>query len=289
MPDAEISAILQSLERYSGHYEHEAVDAAIAHREEITPYLIDSLEKLAADPAPYVEDLNYYLHTYALMLLGHFRETQAHEAIVKVFGLSFPGDSLYSLFGDITTADLPIILFNTCGGSFDLIKSLVLNRQADDFARDAAARALVYGVTAGQLPRQEVLTFFSTLFTGDEAEPSSSFWSLIGNCILDLQPRELAPLIKDADERGLLDGVMFDDGDVSKALSLSVDECLKRVRQEMERDSLDDLHKVMSSWANLGGEEPFPALPLNPIKTKGKNKNKKKKKIAKTSRRKNRH
>ena len=52
----------------------------------------------------------------------------------------------------------------------------------------SAAQALAYGVAAGQLPREEVLTFFSTLFAGDEAELSSPFWSLIADSILDLQP-----------------------------------------------------------------------------------------------------
>lgn len=288
MPDAEISAILQTLERFSGNYEREAVDAAIAQRKEITPYLIDSLEKLAANPANYLDDLDYYLYIYALMLLGHFRETQAHQSIVKVFGLPLPGDALYRLFGDITTANLPIILFNTCGGDFDLIKSLVLNRHAYDFARGSAAQALVYGVANGQLPRQEVLTFFSTLFTGEEAEPNSSFWDEIGNYILDLQPQELLPLIREAEEKGLLDGISFDEEDISRALSLSVDQCLKRVRLEMERDSLDDLHQEMSSWSSFKNKELFPVLPLDPIKTEGKKGEKKKRKLAKASRRKNR-
>jgi hypothetical protein len=288
MPDAEISAILQALERYSHSYEREAVDAAIAHREEITPYLIDSLEKFSANLTQYIEDPEYYLYIYALMILGHLRETRAHQAIVKLFGLPFPGDSLFELFGDITTEQLPIILFNTCSGSYDLIKSLVLNRQADDYVRGSAAHALLYGVAAGQLPRQEVLAFFSTLFTGEEAEPSSDFWSLIGNCILDLQPGELAPLLREADERGLLNGFSFDDEDVSKALTHSVDKCLVRIRQEMERHSLDDLHQEMASWSNFENYEPFPAFPLDPIKNKGKQKEKKKKKAAKASRRKNR-
>lgn len=288
MPDSEISAILQSLERYSGRYEREAVDAAIARREEITPYLIENLEKFPENLPKYTEDLNYYLYIYALMLLGHFREPRAHAAIVKLFGLSFPDDALFKLFGDITTVNLPIILFNTCGGSFDLIKSLVLNRQADDYVRGSAARAMVYGAAGAQLARQKALDFFSTLFTGKEADPFSSFWSLVGSCILDLQPGELAPLLKDADDRGLLDGFMFGEEDISQALNLSVDQCLETVRKEMERDSLEDIHQKISYWADSEIEGPFPDLPLNPVKTKGKLQKKKQKKAAKASRRKNR-
>jgi hypothetical protein len=289
MPSDEISAILQALERFSGKYEQEAVDAAIAHREEITPHLIVSLEKVAADPSVYLEDEGYYLYIYAVMLLGHFQETRAHQAIVEVFGL--PGDIPDKLFGDITTGNLPIILFNTCGGQFDLIKSLILNLRAEGYVRGSAAQALAYGVAAGQLPREEVLTFFSTLFTGDEAELSSPFWSLIADCILDLQPLELMPLIKEADERGLLDyGLLFSEGDFDRALGKSIDQSLESVRREMQRDSLDDLEKVMARWAGFGDEKwgPF-IIPTDATKTKSKKvRMKKKKKMAKTSRRKNR-
>ena len=289
MPSDEISAILQAFERYDGIYQREAVDAAIAHREEITPHLIDSLEKVAADPSVYLEDMAYYLYIYALMLLGYFQETRAHQAIVEVFGL--PGDIPDKLFGDITTGNLPIILFNTCGGQFELIKSLILNRRADGYVRGSAAQALVYGVAADQLPREEVLTFFSTLFTGDEAELSSPFWSLLADCILDLQPFELMPLIKEADERGLLDGgLLLSEEDFDRALGKSVDQSLGSIRREMQRDSLEDLHQIMARWAGFSdkGWEPF-IIPTDTTATKTKKpQKKKKKKMAKASRRKNR-
>jgi hypothetical protein len=186
MPSDEISAILQALERHRGKYEREAVDAALARREEITPHLIHCLEMVAADPSVCLEDKDYYLHIYAFMLLGHFQETRAHQAIVELFSL--PDEIVDELFGDLTTEYLGMVLFRTCGGDFELIKSLILNRRANDWARGEAAQALVYAVAAGQLPRQEVLTFFSTLFTGDEAEPLSPFWGGMVNCILPLPP-----------------------------------------------------------------------------------------------------
>jgi len=285
MTDTEITAILRTLERFSGSYEREAVDAAVARREEIIPYLIDSLVNLAENPAHYLEDKEYYLYVYGVMLLGHLQETRAHGAIIKAFSL--PDDALYQLFGDISTEYLPTILFNTCGGSFHQIKSLIRDRQADDYVRSSGARALVYGVAAGQLPREEVLAFFSTLFSGGEAEKLSSFWSLIGNCILDLQPRELLPLLKEADEKELLDGFMFDDADIERALSRTVDDCLASVRRVMERNSLDDPHRQMLSWHCFRNREAVPELPTAPSKAKDQKK-KKKRKTAKASRRKNR-
>ena len=284
----EIPTILQALERYSGKYEREAVDAAIAHREEITPILIDCLERVEDNPTQFREDLDYYLYVYGDMILGHLRETRAHSAIVKVFSL--PDPPLYELFGDIVTENLPFILFNTCGGDFDLIRSMIHNRQADEFARGSAAQALAYAVAAGQLPREEVLAFLSTLFSGDEAEPLSLFWSLIADCILDLHPGELVPLINDADERGLLDAGFLCDEDLAHALDRSVAECLEDLRHDLQRRSLDDLHREMGSWDSFWEDEFEPYFPF-PDKTKIKDekaKKKSKKKQAKAARRKNR-
>jgi hypothetical protein len=277
MPSDEISAILQALERFSGEYAQEPIDAAIAHREEITPHLIDCLEKGAADPSVYLEDEDYYLHIYAVMLLGHFQETRAHQAVIELFSL--PGDIPDELFGDVTTEYLAMVLFRTCGGDFELIKSLILNRRAFALARGEAARALVYAVVAGQLPREEALSFFSTLFTGDEAEPQSLFWGTIANNILDLYPQELMPVLEDARVRGLLDGGYVVEADFDRALGSSVDKSLEYVRQEMERRPWNDLHSLMSGWSCFHEEQWDPySIPADAPKTKNKKAQKKKKK-----------
>ena len=287
MPSDEISAILQALERFSGKYEPEAVDAALAHREEISPHLIDSLEKVAADPSVYREDEDYSLFIYAFMLLGHFQETRAHQAVVELSSL--PGKILDELFGDLITEYLAMVLFRTCGGDFNLIKSLILNQRGHAYARGEAARALVYAVVAGQLLREEALTFFSTLFTGDEAEPLSPFWGAIADNILDLYPQELMPILEDAAARGLLDGGYVVEADFDRALGSSVDKSLEYVRQEMERPSWNDLHSVMSGWSCFHEEQWDPySIPADAPTTKSKKPQKKKKKMAKASRRKNR-
>jgi hypothetical protein len=288
MPSDEIAAILQALERFSGEYEQEAIDAAIAHREEITPHLINCLEKVAADPSVYLEDEGYYLYIYAFMLLGYFQEIRAHKAVVELFSL--PADILDELFGDLTTEYLAMVLFRTCGGDFNLIKSLILNQRALAYARGEAARALVYAVVAGQLLREEVLSFFGTLFTGDEAELLSPFWGAIADNILDLYPQELMPVVEDAAARGLLDGGYVVEEDFNRALGSSVDKSLEYVRQEMERPPWNDLHRLMSEWSCFHEEqwEPYSIPADAPTAKNPKAKKKKKKKMAKASRRKNR-
>jgi hypothetical protein len=184
-----------------------------------------------------------------------------------------------------------MILYNTCGGDFEPIKSLVSNPRADAFIRGSAARALTFGVASGELPREEVLDFFSTLFTGEEAGPQSAFWGEIADRILDLYPLELMPIIQEADTRGLLDsGLFLTEEDFSKALADgSVEQSLATIRREMALSSLDDLDRIMSPWSSPDDEELYSPLLIDSAANKPKKATKKsKKKQAKASRRKNR-
>ncbi len=282
-----IEEILEALEFSDGVYQQDAVTAAIAHREEIVPHLIDVLEQLAADPDPFLADPDYYLYIYAFMLLGHFRETRAHQAIVDAFSL--PDDITEELFGDLITEELSLVLYNTCGGDFDRIKALVLDRQANVYARGAAMEALVYAVAQGLLPRTDVVAFLGSLFTGDEAEPDSPFWGLMAYQALELHPLELMPVLLAAFSAGLLTEVFVDARDLDSALATTAEECLAKVRRRMEDRSVDDLHGRMSRWASFHPDYDRPLSPVEPAAAKRTKKQKKqKKKAAKASRRKNR-
>jgi len=118
------------LEVFDGKYKREEVDAAIAHKSEIVPRLLAILENVLADPEKFAEDESYSGHTYALMLLGHLRESKAHRLIIDLCGL--PADLPYRLFGDLITEDMPVILLRTCNRSLETIKGLICDKNADD-------------------------------------------------------------------------------------------------------------------------------------------------------------
>jgi hypothetical protein len=140
MTDAKIKEILAALEFNEGIYQREAVDAAIALKEEIIPHLIDILEKLLADSAKYVDEPRYFAHIYAVTLLAHFKVHQA---------FNLPKQFVDPLFGDTITEDLPTLLYRTCGDSVEQIKGLVLNKEAYDYCRSSALRALNFAVVGG--------------------------------------------------------------------------------------------------------------------------------------------
>lgn len=254
-----ISEILEAFKIHDGVYKRDQIDAAIEMKEEITPYLIDILHKVLSNPNEYIENENLYDHIYALMLLGHFRESAAHRIIVDLFSL--PGDLSHDLFGDLATSDLPTLLLRTCGGSMELIRSLALNTDADDYCRISALHAMAYAVVDGIGSRDEVLSFFATLFTGDETDEDSDFWGLLANIAVDLCPEEIMDTIKHAYEDGFIAQGLIRYEDVEKALEDGQEKCLERLRIDLERHSMDNIHASMSWWACFAEASIAPSLP----------------------------
>ena len=242
-----IPQILAAFEVFDGTYRRDEVDATLALHKEIAPYLIAILEKVLSDPIAHVQDPNYFGHIYAIELLGHFREPQAHDVIVDLFSL--PPEVPHDLFGEIVTEDLPAILFATCGGSVERIKGLLLNRAADDYCRSAAAGALVYAAIKGVMPREKVVALFGSLFTGSEAGPNSDFWNLLANSVYDLYPIELMDVIKGAFDTELISEGFIDYPFFEETLRRGKTQALQSVKDVLKRHTPADVHDRLSWWA----------------------------------------
>lgn len=296
-----IEEILESFEIFDGVYKREQIDAAINLKDEIIPHLIKILENALAEPEKYAENEDLYDHIYAVMLLGFFKEPKAHKVIVDLFSLT--GDLPNQMFGDIGTSNLPVILLNTCGSSVDSIKSLILNKEADDYCRISACHALTNAVVEEYVSRESVIELFGTLFTGEEADEISDFWSLLANLVCDLYPEEIMDVIKQAYDDELIMSGMIQYSDFEKALELGKDKCLERLKIDLERHSLDDIHAAMSWWACFNEESKafssssgvdnnyfsnYSDQPPSKSHKKKKRAKKKKRKQAKASKKKNR-
>jgi len=267
MTDPRIAEILKAFEVFDGVYKRTQVDAALALQEEITPHLIGVLEQVLSDPASYADNQDYYAHIYALILLGHFKEQRAHRTIVELFSL--PPDVPHQLFGDIVTETLPIILFRTCGGSTDMIRLLILNKEADEYCRTSAMRAMVFAVADGMIPREEVLALFASLFTGNEADSGSSFWSFLANSVCDLHPEGMMEVIEKAYQDGLISPWVIGIQNFERTLSADKEQALEQVRTRIRRESPENVHDYMSSWACFRAAEPSSIASTSSLKKPG--------------------
>jgi hypothetical protein len=262
-----IEEILAGIEIYDGKYKREHIEPALNQKEEIIPHLIAILEKVREHPKKYSEDPNYHAHVYALMLLGHWREANAHQVIIDLASLPYPLPE--DLFGDIVTEDLPIILLRTCGGSIENLKGLVTNPKAYDFSRGAAITAITYAVIEGIITREDALSFFGELFTGDELTEDSTedsiFYSDLACSICNLYPEELMDTIRTAYDQELIDRTFVGIDSFERALKDGKEKCLANLRKKISNHSLDDIHKSMEWWACFIHESDKSFIPKQPI------------------------
>jgi hypothetical protein len=248
MPTADIQALLARFDFADGVYLHDEMDIAVAQREAITPHLIALLEDLADNPLRYtLEGRNG--HVYAVSLLAHFQETAAHQAIIRAF--TVPGEQLEELWGDMITETLPTLLHRTCGGSLDRIRALVVDREVDPFVRGAAIEALTFAVAEGVADRDETVAFLEGLFTGEEAEADSFFWSNLVATLCDLHPGDSMELIRRAYADNLVQQDYIAPEDVERSLALDRAEAMEALRERSRRRMPADLHRYISWFAEF--------------------------------------
>ena len=248
MPTADIQALLARFDYTDGVYLRDEMDIAVAQREAITPHLIALLDDLADNPLRYtLEGRNG--HVYAVSLLSHFRETAAHRAIIRAF--TVPREQLEELWGDMITETLPTLLHRTCGGSLDRIRALVVDREVDPFVRGAAIEALTFAVAEGVADRDETVAFLEGLFTGEEAEADSFFWSNLVATLCDLHPGDSMELIRRAYADNLVQKDYIAPEDVERSLTLDRAEAMEALRERTRRRMPADLHSYISWFAEF--------------------------------------
>ena len=253
----EVDEILEQFEWFDGKFKQEAVEAAVAHREEITPALLRILEEIA-DPVQAAEidaKGEYMAHFYAMFLLAQFRETRAYPLMLRIALL--PSDLLEDFFGDCITESLRQVLASVCDGNLEGIQSIIENPAADEWARSAALGSLVTLVAEGIKSREEILLYFADLFHGKLTDKNDIVWSELVSCSTDLYAPELLGEIEKAYEQGLVDPTFIGLDDVQGDLAKGKDWVLDKLANDPHSRLVTDTVKEMAWWASFHEEEPY--------------------------------
>lgn len=243
----EIVEILHQVERFKGKFPRAAVEAAVARREEIAPELLRILDDTVNRAAELAAEGDYQAHLYVLFLLAQFRETRAYPLLVRFASLS--GDLLDSLCGDFITEDLGRILASVCGGDLAGIQSLIENESTDEWVRGAALSSLVTLVAAGQKDRDEIVSYFASLYRGRLERKWSHVWDALVSYSSDLYPAELLSDIERAYEEELVDPGFITLGNVKRDLAMGQEYVLARIADDPHRRLVSDTVAEMEWWA----------------------------------------
>jgi uncharacterized protein YchJ len=251
----EIDEILERIALFTGKFEREAVDAAIARKDEIIPELLHILEEIAdPDDAADLDDVGDYMaHLYAMFLLAQFRETRAYPILLRIALL--PSDLLESLFGDCITENFGQVLASVCGGDLEGIQSLIENPDADEWVRGAALGGLVTLVAVGIKSREEILSYFAELFRGKLTDKNDIVWSDLVVYSADLCAQELLGEIEKAYEQELVDPSIIGLENVREDFAKGKDWAMERLAGDRHRRLIDDTVKEMEWWASFNEDK----------------------------------
>jgi hypothetical protein len=198
-----VADILKELELCTGRFPKRATEQAIEQRDAITPELLRVLEEVAADPGGFAQREDYMLHLFAMHLLAQFREKRAYRPIVAIF--SAPGDVPDRLAGDTVTEGLKQILGSVYDGDPEPLCRLVEDPNVDEYVRSAAIDTFVVLWSSGQMPRDDVVAYFRSLFRGKLERRFSNAWNGLVGAVADLRAHELLEEVRQAYADSLVD------------------------------------------------------------------------------------
>ncbi len=243
----DIEEILEQLEYNTGKFPREALEAAIAGRDEIIPDLLLILEQAERDIPGLIGREDYLAHIYAMYLLAQFREQRAYPLLVRFF--SFPGEASVDATGDVVTEDLGRILASVCGGDTTLIEGLIENEAASGWVRGAGLSSLLTLVSVGEKSREDVLNYFATLYRGRLVREPGQVWDSLTAYSADLCPEGLYDDIEQGYEDDLVDPGYIGWGEIGEALELGEQRLLARLRRHPRRQLINDTIAETQGWA----------------------------------------
>ena len=182
-----------------------------------------------------------------MYLLAKWREPRAYPYLIR--WLSLPGEGPFELAGDIVTQDGARMLAAVCDGDLDPIKSLVLDRTANEYARGAGVTALARLAAWAEVPRESVVTWFGWLAEqGLEREPSEVWNSLAADCA-DLEALELFPALRRAYDAGLVDPLTMRPSELNDVEAASRGSVLASINERYP--PIDDVVQATSWWGRF--------------------------------------
>jgi hypothetical protein len=266
-----IDAILKQLETYEkGQFPRDALQAAIDQQEQITPALLDALQPAEDTARRLIEQHDYMLPIYAMFLLAQFREQRAYPLIADLFAVE--DDELEPTMGDFVTEDLGRILASVSHGDMSRMQQLVENPNLDEYIRSAALTGMMTLVASGLRTREEILTYFQSLFRGGLEREFSHVWNALVSNSSTLYPDMVYEDIKQAYADDLVEPFFIKLENVKDDLEVGKEEILRRhVYNNRHYTLISDTIEEMQGWAAFQRERkrtaPSPPPSLNKQQT----------------------
>lgn len=245
------SEIIAEFSGAEGVFPREAMEAAIAQREEITPHLLDYLREVIDDSdSEYVEAMGPII---AIYLLSQFRETRAYPLLVEL--ASLPSERVEFMFGDFITEGLGRALASVSGGEIGGIQQLIENTEADEWARAAGINALEILLGQGFLSPEAVHDYYQKLYA-ELDRIDTVLWSELVHSTAVLHFADLRPEIDRVFEDELVDPSFIDEKGIDEIFAKDAEATFyEELVDDPHHQLIDDAIGELEWWAAFDEEE----------------------------------
>ncbi len=208
--------VLEELSEW-GRLPVEAIRAAQADRDTMTPLFLDTIDDLlsledAAEPAA----LFFIFH-----LLGEWREKSAYRPLASF--LQLPRDVLNEILGDCITETSHRVMAAVFDGDPDPLYEIIRDEEADEFVRARMCHAIAMLARRGDLPRQAAADFLRDCYSQLQPRIDCYVWQGWLDAVAWLGLAELKPLVQEAFLRGSIDPTWLSFEEFEKDLQHAVE------------------------------------------------------------------
>ncbi len=256
-----------ALSRMAPPFPLAAVEEARQRWDELAPYFVAELERVAAGGSMLRDEINGEydgLFSFAVYLAAEKRESRAYRPLVRACHCT--EERADELFADDVGVQLGRMLASVCDGDIAPIKALAEDRGAGLWCRYAALHALVVRVLEGDADRDSVLAYIKALCEGeakvlqqagsddDGGDGDFLTWAIDATC--ELGPAPLLEDIRGWFDEGLIDPSVRGLKWFEKNAAMPVEDCLAEAAVKEDNRYIRDAVDEMASWVCYDISEP---------------------------------
>jgi hypothetical protein len=196
----DVAEILDQLTHAEG-LPRAALQAASAQRIEMVPVFVREIDSyLALDSADRAKPTPLF---FIFHLLGEWRERTAYRPLAHL--LRCPGPEVDAILGDAITSTTHRVMAAVFDGDPQPLYEIILDPNAEQFARSRMCEALAMLVLRGELDRALAGRFLRDAFMELQPQAECSVWHGWQSAIAMLGLSKLEILVKRAFDRGFID------------------------------------------------------------------------------------
>lgn len=254
-----IGQLRDAFEFFTRPFPSEAVALAERHREVVAPWLVQVLDEVARDPGQALQD-DYVLHDFAMVLLGHWRDTRAYKPLLALARL--PYEIIEEILGDLLFETYSRAVASVCDGDLAPLIALVLDDTVHTWVRTALIDAWTLRVVEGDASPGPLEDSLLAIGERDAArlrgQPRSSgeptIVEAVAHAASDFASERLrGPLLSWFDE-GLIDPRSISRAEIEREIEVPIERRREELRQR-GRSYLRDPETEIGWWAGYH-EEP---------------------------------